>query len=134
VHSQVQTTLTTSLNGMRYTYAPMVNGCPGDIMNLNCMVKGSRILTWSSDQFIGTDGRQLEFTDSDSEGRELRSDVDPNTVAVLTSMDSDTRTMISTLDVIVASFDVSNSSIVCDQRNTNRTAASVTLYYLGRDT
>ena len=133
MHSQVETTLTTSLNGRRYTHAPNINVCPDDVINFNCVVKGARILAWISDQYIGTGGTQLELTDTASEGHEERSDVDPNVVATLTSTDSNRRTLTSTLHIIVASSDnISNSTIVCDQRNTNGTAASVTLYYLGK--
>ena len=132
MYSQVETTLTTSLNGIRYTYAPNVNVCPNDVINFNCVVKGARILAWISDLYIGTDGKQLEFTATDSEGHELRSDVDPNVVATLTSTDSN-RSLTSTLHIIVASPEnISSATIVCDQRNTDVTAPSVTLYYLGK--
>ena len=128
--SQVQTTMTTSLNGMRYTYASNLNVCPGDEINIICEIKGSRILGWSSDQYIGTGGVQLEFTTSDSAGFQRRSPVNPNAVATLTSSDSVRRIITSTLHIIVVSSDVSNSSIACDHRN-NGTATVLTLYYLG---
>ena len=125
----METTLTTSLNGMHFTYAQNINVCPNDVINFNCMVEGARILAWISDQYIGTGGMQLEFIATHSEGYELRSNVDPNVVATLTSTDNN-RSLTSTLRIIVASPDnISNSTIVCDQRNANGT---VTLYYLGK--
>ena len=135
MHSQVTTTLTASVNGMRYTRAPMLNVCVGDTVNFVCKGEGSRILTWSSDQYIGPGGMQLEFTEPDenSEERvhEVRSKVDPNVVATFTSMDNTRLT--SVLRIIVASPDNTlSSTIVCDQRNANGTATSVILYYLGK--
>ena len=132
VASQVLTnvTMTTSLNGMRYTYAASINVCPGDEINIICEIEGSPILGWSSDQYIGTGGVQLEFTTSDSAGFQRRSAVNPNTVATLTSADSIRRILTSTLHTIIVPSDVLNSSIACDHRN-NGTATVLTLYYLG---
>ena len=133
VDSQVETVMTTSLNGNRYTHAPMLNVCPGDEINCICVIEGSRILAWSSDhdQYIGTGGVELEFTAVDSAGFQRRSDINPNTLATLTSSDTDRHIITSILHVIVEPSDVlAISSIVCNNRN-NGTPASLTLYYLG---
>ena len=131
VDSQVETVMTSSLNGNCYTYASMLIECPGDEINCICVIEGSRILAWSSDQYIGTGGVELEFTAVDSVEFQRRSDINPNTLATLTSSDTDRHIISSTLHVIVEPSDVlAISSIVCNNRN-NGTPASLTLYYLG---
>ena len=62
------------------------SGCPGERVNFTCTVNGSRILSWSSNEYIGSGGLQLEFSTVDKNGSRLDSSVNPDTYAILESV------------------------------------------------
>ena len=76
--TSAQVTLTDSLE-------PGQSACPRETLIFYCTVKGSRILYWSSNEYIGTGGVQLEFSTTDEIGDRKNSSVNPDTFAILTN-------------------------------------------------
>ena len=58
--------------------------CPGQQIIITCATNPSLVVAWSSNQYIGTGGLQLEFTSGDSVGRRIPSSTNPSTFAELT--------------------------------------------------
>lgn len=76
--SQLNVTLTSTLHAGNIS-------CPRDEIIFTCTISGMRVQTlyWSSNEYIGSSGEQLEFSTSNMVGKRLNSSVDPNTFAVL---------------------------------------------------
>lgn len=53
--------------------------CPGQVVNLTCVTRGSPTIAWSSDQYIDEGGNSLEFGPRNSVGNTLNSPINPNT-------------------------------------------------------
>ena len=96
--------------------------CPGDIATFTCETRGSYILVWSSDEYIGSSGTQLEFLTIDIVGRVLVSPINPNTFATLISntIEDGVRVLVSTLRIRALSQFL-NSSVTCTSLNTATT-------------
>ena len=58
------------------------NLCPGDEVTITCETRGSSVIAWSSDEYIGTNS-QLEIRIIDNIGDRCTSSVNPNTIATL---------------------------------------------------
>ena len=96
---------------------------PGQTIAYTCETRGSSIIGWSSDAYIGR-GTQLEFVTLNSPGSTLLSQSIPTTIATLVSVRTQNGTvvLISTLRVITSS-NFSDASVTChnvglDTRNT----------------
>ena len=60
--------------------------CPGDAISFTCVTNGSASLAWSSDDYIGQGGVQLEFASYHDPGRIARNRASPiGTQAILVS-------------------------------------------------
>ena len=103
--------------------------CSGEELIFTCVTKGSQILAWSSDEYIGSLGVQLEFTLSDTPGFLRASDDNPQTLATLISTDSTMRIMVSTLRIIV-SANMAYPSVTCEHRSSGR-SQTLAFQYLG---
>ena len=132
-----------------YGYKPLINysdlpaqevnfsglpACPGDVLSFTCVTRDSPILTWSSDQYIGVGGEQLEILSIDSPGTTFVSMVDPSTVAVLTNTTDHNGTSIimSQLSIIVLPSIVQEyHSITCSNVGIG-TETSITLQLAGK--
>lgn len=91
--------------------------CPGDAITFTCVTNGSASLAWSSDDYIGRGGIQLEFASFDNPGKIARNRISPiGTQASLISKEiEENKTqgiLESQLNVIVTS-DYLNPSIKC---------------------
>ena len=91
--------------------------CPGDEITFTCVTNRSASLAWSSDDYIGRGGIQLEFASFDSPGKIARNRVSPiGTQASLISKEikeNETQGILeSQLNVIVTS-DYPNPTINC---------------------
>ena len=97
--------LSSSLDGTSTAY-------PQQVINFTCVTRGSPVLAWSSDDYIG-DGVFLEFSSVVPVGTTLRA-VNSDTVAVLVdvSMESGVTVLESTLQITVSS-QFSSSSVAC---------------------
>ena len=59
------------------------SACPDEDLIFTCVASDSTILAWKSDEYIGTGGVQILFSDRDSPGTVRRSPQNTNTVAML---------------------------------------------------
>ena len=80
------TNATTSQVTLTYSLEPGQSACPKENVIFNCIVRESRILLWASDEYIGTDGEQLEFSTADRDGDRMNSSVNQDTFAILTNV------------------------------------------------
>jgi hypothetical protein len=102
--------------------------CPGDAISFTCHTRGSTILDWSSIQYIGELGIQLELTVEDKPGY-LRTGNTVTTIATLLSTDTDNDIIVSTLR-IRASANMTYPSVTCAHRDSGR-SKMLTFQYLG---
>jgi hypothetical protein len=58
--------------------------CPGREVVITCATNTSLVVAWSSDEYIGTGGLQLEVTSIDSVGTRIQSTINPSAFAELT--------------------------------------------------
>ena len=59
--------------------------CPGDVVNITCVTRGSSVIAWSSDEYIEEGGTQLAFATFNHVGDTQRSPITDSTLATLTS-------------------------------------------------
>ena len=85
--------------------------CPGQEIIFTCVTNGSVVVAWSSNEYIGTGGLQLEFTSRDSVGRRITSSSNPSTFAELT-MRAEGLVTESQLHIIV-SRDIPMATVTC---------------------
>ena len=91
------------------------NVCPGEEVTFTCETRGSPVITWSSDEYIGIRGTQLQFTIIDSVGTTRTSDhVNPNTVATLINVTNENGddVLVSQLRIVALSGFLT-SSVAC---------------------
>ena len=82
---------------------------------VTCITRGSGILAWSSESYIGQSGVQLEFLSSDEPGKTLQQ-LNNNTVAILVNVTNENgnRILVSKLYIIGSPHPTySNSSVTC---------------------
>ena len=104
------------------------SACLGERINFTCTVNGSRILSWSSNEYIGSNGIQLEFSTFDENGSRINSSVSPDTYATLDMVINANGmfTLQSTLHIAVSN----RSSIVSCLSVNNSTRKSINLNVL----
>lgn len=85
--------------------------CPGQEVIFTCATNGSLVTAWSSEEYIGINGRQLEFITSHPLGHRVTSMVNPNTFAELTMKMGELVTE-SQLHILV-SRDIPVANITC---------------------
>ena len=106
--------------------------CPDDEVTFTCETNGSTILAWTSEEYIGTGGSELELTTGNTPGFKLRSNSDHNTVATLISKDQRLLAIASTLEIVTSSdLNMSHSSSVTCKHRTNSANKTITLQHLG---
>ena len=108
-----QVTLTDSLQ-------PGQSACPKENVIFTCIVRGSRTLSWASDEYIGTGGTQLEFSTADHDGLRVNSTVNPDTFAVLTNVTDDGETILLESELHIVSNQSSTVSCLTTDANSRR--------------
>ena len=88
------------------------SACPGENITFSCTVNGSQSLSWASDEYIGTGGFLLEFSNHSKKGVPKYGIVNPDTFAVLTDVISIGETFLlqSELYIIVSN---QSSTVYC---------------------
>lgn len=116
--------LTSSLNGRSRVY-------PDQEVTFTCVTKGSHILSWSSENYIGRD-LQLEFTSIHEPGSPEHSQVNSHTTATLTSVTTaeDGSIMLESTLRLIASSHFPSSSLTCHHVG-NGLTNSTTLHVMG---
>ena len=115
--SPMVVSLTSTLNGRSMAYN-------GQEITFTCITRGSLIISWSSDDYIGR-GLQLEFISVDQTQSSIQSTVNSNTIATLVNVHVENGIVIleSTLRIIVSS-QFSSSSINCHHIGSGRMNSS----------
>ena len=106
-----------------------VKVCPGDVIIFTCETTGSSILAWSSIEYIGDGGAQLDFTFDETEGRVSTSSINSDVIATLISASDQPRMISSTLRII-ALPGISSFSVTCIHR-TDQINETIRFEYLG---
>ena len=70
---------------LEYSLEKGQSACPGENIIFTCIVRESEILKWSSDEYIGINGAELDFNTNDTEGREKHVN-NSDTYAILISV------------------------------------------------
>ena len=116
---------------VRHTLPDGQSPCPGEIITLTCVTRGSPILAWTSDQYIEQGGTQLEFATFNNEGETRSSPINTDTVATLTrkAMENGQQVLESQLRItMLPSFPTfSVSCIHIGSGNTNETTFQLLL-------
>jgi hypothetical protein len=88
--------------------------CIQDTLTVNCSVNGTRLI-WSSEEYIGTGGNNIEYGLIDGTGLIIRSSEYNTTTAELLRVDSINNILESNLNITVST----NGTIMCldDSRN-----------------
>ena len=91
--------------------------CPNQQISFTCLVKGSLIITWRSDQYIAM-GSPLELSRSENIGFNRTSPMYPSTVAILTNKSTeDGVQVLESVLRIETRADIFNFSISCLHAN-----------------
>jgi hypothetical protein len=88
--------------------AELHNLCPGQVVTITCETRGSQIIAWSSDEYIGRSGAQLQLSSTDPVGVTRRTS---STVAALinNTNDNGVTVLVSQLRIIGSL----SSSVAC---------------------
>ena len=69
---------------------PGNKSCPREELVFTCTINGANILIWKSIEYIGPNGAELPFPNSDKNGTRKNSTEDPGTYAILTNINNGT--------------------------------------------
>ena len=121
VAQELTSTLHTTFYGVNFAYV-------GEIVTFTCVTRGSTLIAWSSDEYIGSGGLRLEFISVDQIGT-TRSTANGGTVAqlVASTREGGIDTLVSQLNISVQSI-YQISSITCHNigmGTTNTTAFEI---------
>lgn len=84
--------------------------CPGDIVVFTCTTRGSAIISWTGDDYVGD---QIGFNTANRIGDTRQGSTDPNTIATLINNTFDgTPVLVSQLQINVSTIS-SNQSVIC---------------------
>ena len=89
------------------------NLCPGEEVIITCEMRGSSVMAWISDEYIGS-GSPLHFLIIDNIGDWHTSSINPNTIATLVNntVEDGVQVLVSQLRIRVLS-PLMNSSVTC---------------------
>ena len=110
-----------------FIVTPLHNGnlaCLGDQITFECETRGSSIISWASDEYIGQGDTLLQFSSADpAEMRRL--DGIGDTVAILTAnrIENGVQVLVSTLHVTATSM-YPNPSVICIHGDESRSKAN----------
>ena len=102
--------------------------CSGQMVVFTCMIRGSSGLAWSSDQYIGSGGKELLFDSSEyQEVKHSREHPDTNATLTGVYMEDGAQMLISKL-IIIASPSSSNPLVTC--RHTDDDERATILFHV----
>ena len=110
-------TSTIDLKGINlFNSSDGLKACNGKVITFTCKSKGSPIIAWSSDTYIGMGNVQLAFAaEIDNVGTKRSSSSNPNTVAELVTKEIDsngTQILISNLTITTTTEHSGDSNII----------------------
>ena len=109
--------------------------CPRDEIIFTCTINGSRVLSWSSIEYIGPFGTHLEFADNSGINATKPSTINPGTFAILTNVVNGTGSNNQTILQLQSELHISEanlSSTVSCFSDTNTTRKNIRFTVLGR--
>ena len=104
--------------------------CPGERLIFTCLMRGSQVLAWSSEEYIGRD-QQIEFLSIDRTGTTRQSPIDPNNIASLINISRENGTLAITCNLsitVLQSINHQGHSVACI--NVGLGTETVTTFYL----
>ena len=106
--------------------------CPNQQITFTCVVKGSSIIIWRSDQYIGPGmGSSLQLSGSDSIGFNRTSPMYPSTIAILTGNRTEDGLQVVESELRLETVvDIFNFSVSCS--HANETSKTINLQLLGK--
>ena len=105
--------------------------CPSQQIFFTCAVKGSSIITWRSDQYIGTGSASLQLSGTYSIGFNRTSSLYPSTVAILTGNRTEDGLQVVESELRLETVvDIFNFSVSCS--HANETSKTINLQLLGK--
>ena len=100
--------------------------CPGQQLTFTCLVpEGAHVIAWSSEEYIGERGVQIELTHGEGEGYAVNSSSHPTTVATLVKLKGE-HIVKSTLSIVVSSH-YAAATITCGNVGNNDSSISFRL-------
>ena len=88
-------------------------GCPGVQVNFTCTTSGSLVMAWSSNEYIGPNNAELEFTSADGVGSKMMSSINPESDTVATLVGINGTRVIESILSITALDTYQTASITC---------------------
>ena len=102
--------------------------CSGQMVVFTCMTRGSSGLAWSSDQYIGSGGKELLFDSSEyQEVKHSREHPDTNAILTGVYMEEGAQMLVSKLFIIASSSSL-NPSVTC--RHTDDNEHAIILFHV----
>ena len=99
---------------MNSTLVGGASAYPQQEVVITCTTRGSSILEWLSDHYIGADGEKLQLLSVNCLSTEVRSTIDPNTVATCLSVTEENgETVIVSELRIITSAQFATSTVTC---------------------
>ena len=109
--------------------------CPRDEIIFTCTINGSRVLSWSSIEYIGPFGTHLEFADNSGINATNHSRINPGTFAILTNVVNANGSSNQTILQLQSELHISEASLsstVSCFSDTNTTRKNISFTVLGR--
>ena len=108
----VVTTVSTEKVMITSTLSDSQSVCRGQRVNFTCVIRGSSIISWISNEYIDAGGTSIEFVSADDIG--VSRQLNPNAVATLVSTEviNGTQVLTSQLMIRVTSI-FSYPSVIC---------------------
>ena len=105
--------------------------CSGQEINFTCVTSGSQFIAWTSNQYIDTDGSQLEFVQFNTVGETKRSLMNSNTTATLIRKTNITGVEVFVLELHIITLPQFDTFSVSCSRD-NGTERTINLRLLGK--
>ena len=125
-------TSTIDLKGINlFNSSDGLKACNGKVITFTCMTKGSPIIAWSSDTYIGMGNVQLAFAaENDNVGTRRNSSSNPNTVAELVTKETDS----NGTQILISNLTITTTTEHSEDSNNNIITSSVMCINIGDST
>ena len=110
---ELSSTLHSTIYGVQVAYV-------GEIVEFTCVIKESNSMAWSSEEYIGTRGQQLEFLAAERIGSNLTATENRQTIATLVNT-TGSDFIVSRLQITIVS-NYQTPSVECRNINADTTA------------
>ena len=105
--------------------------CSGQEVVFKCVTRGSLIIAWSSEEYIGTSGIRLVFTEDGQPQMRKNSAINSGTFAVLVNVDDSEPPILESQLHINISSDHPTLSVACESDNAPPNSATYPVHTFG---